>query len=213
MDSSAFETFGWRDIVMVAMVTTAVYILVAVLRLWQLRRQQRRPRAAPSEPAMPAPAELPLDPGTIQAEPVQAPPRAAEAAAPPVPRPLPPIGDDPADNFAERLFRTALDSDIQHLRGDLARLRDELAALRAEVGALHQRLERQQGSVNVAPLYSEAMGMALQGLGARAVADRCGISIGEAELVVALTRRDQGYDKTKDEAEDERRDPPDDPQR
>jgi hypothetical protein len=63
----------------------------------------------------------------------------------------------------------------QHARlaEDVARLRDELSALRA--------------ASRVAPAYAEAVSMVQSGLNAQAIAERCGISVAEAELVRALS--------------------------
>ncbi|MEC5387466.1 DUF2802 domain-containing protein [Uliginosibacterium sp. H3] len=59
------------------------------------------------------------------------------------------------------------------LSDDVARLREELAALRA--------------ASRVAPAYAEAVSMVQRGLDAQAIAERCGISVAEAELVRALS--------------------------
>ncbi len=79
---------------------------------------------------------------------------------------------------------------------DNRRLRSELAALQAlseqqqsEIRALQSELEalsalQQPGS---SPEYSEALVLAAQGLGADAIAARCGISVAEAELVLSLS--------------------------
>jgi hypothetical protein len=85
---------------------------------------------------------------------------------------------------------------LQLLRGDLAHLADQLAQLRAEVDVL-------KAGSHVSPLYSEAMVFAQQGQDARGIAGRCGISIGEAELVVALSRKGQGYPTIEDNEESE----------
>jgi hypothetical protein len=61
------------------------------------------------------------------------------------------------------------------LSEDVARLREELSALRA--------------ASRVAPAYAEAVSMVQRGLDAQAIAERCGISVAEAELVRALSDR------------------------
>jgi hypothetical protein len=43
---------------------------------------------------------------------------------------------------------------------------------------------------NTSPMYAEAMTLAQQGVSAANIADRCGISLGEAELVVSLAQSD-----------------------
>jgi len=72
---------------------------------------------------------------------------------------------------------------------------EQLAALAAQVGALGQRVETLEGEIDrvrrqpqTSGQYREAVGMAERGEDARAVADGCGISLAEAELIVALHR-------------------------
>lgn len=72
---------------------------------------------------------------------------------------------------------------------------DETAALRKEVGELRGLLETLRKEVDnlrsgrAAPSpYSQAIQLAQQGLDASAVAAKCGISRGEAELIIALYR-------------------------
>lgn len=81
---------------------------------------------------------------------------------------------------------------IEALEQDLAQLRREIAGLRSEVQALRDEQRRELTKVQVAqsasPFYSEAMQMAMQGQEAADISVLCGISRGEAELVVALAR-------------------------
>ena len=44
----------------------------------------------------------------------------------------------------------------------------------------------------MSPLYNEAMVLAQKGVDAAGIAGQCGISIGEAELVAALSRDSMG---------------------
>ena len=77
---------------------------------------------------------------------------------------------------------------------DLARLQQDLAALRAELIQLATRVEvmaktpvKTTTGDNESP-YSQAIKLAQQGLDSNAVASGCGISRGEAELIVAIYR-------------------------
>jgi len=79
-----------------------------------------------------------------------------------------------ADSFAGHLARSGLESEVKQLREELAILRDELAAMRT--------------TRRVSPLYGEALALAQRGFDARGIADECGISVSEAELVLAMSR-------------------------
>lgn len=72
---------------------------------------------------------------------------------------------------------------------EITRLRDDLAALRERVDAMESRLaaatsERPEEDTP----YSRAVRLAREGLTAQELASRCGISRGEAELIIALNR-------------------------
>lgn len=71
---------------------------------------------------------------------------------------------------------TRMSAEIVDLREHVARLEAELEKLRSVTDA------------NVSP-YNQAIRMARQGLSATEVAAGCGISRGEAELIVALYRK------------------------
>ena len=87
-----------------------------------------------------------------------------------------------------------LRSQQNRLIADVARLRDELTALRA--------------ASRVAPAYAEAVAMVQRGLDAQAIAERCGISVAEAELVRALSEQSdlQEISPDKDDAPEEQHD-------
>jgi hypothetical protein len=85
-----------------------------------------------------------------------------------------------AASFEDRLFRTNIEAELQ--------------ALRQEVAELREALEQIKASRRVSPQYNEAMLLAQRGVDASIIADRCAIAIGEAELVVALSRNRQEYE-------------------
>lgn len=81
------------------------------------------------------------------------------------------------------------DADTAVLRG----VQTELAGVRAELVELHTRLdllaaevERLKSARAVSPQYNDALSAAQQGMSAAQIAERCGISVGEAELICAL---------------------------
>lgn len=86
--------------------------------------------------------------------------------------------------------------DIRSLRHEIDGLRDELAHQRAALVAVSQSVDGvrdQIESVTVAqgisPEYNEALVCARRGLDVEAIAERCGISVAEAELVRSLAER------------------------
>lgn len=88
-------------------------------------------------------------------------------------------------DFADHLAISAINLEVQRLRRDNADLRDELAQMREDVRQL-------KATHNVSPIYSEAMTLAQRGELPAGIAARCGISLGEAELVAALANREFG---------------------
>ena len=94
------------------------------------------------------------------------------------------VGPEVSDqDFAGQLAKSSLDLEVQSLRRETAQLRAEFAHLAEEVKQL-------KAKHNVSPIYSEAMSLAERGELPSGIAARCGISIGEAELVAALARRE-----------------------
>ncbi|MDK2126414.1 DUF2802 domain-containing protein [Parachitinimonas caeni] len=77
-----------------------------------------------------------------------------------------------------------LETEIDSLRDDLVALRRELAASRMPVAEEPEPVPASE----VDSPYSQAIRLARQGLDSAAVAAGCGISRGEAELIVALYR-------------------------
>ncbi len=137
-------------------------VLVAVyLVILVLRLRRRAPAAARTFPQVSP--EATLDPQ--RTEPVT-------------------VGPEVSDqDFAGRLAKSALDLEVRSLRR-------EMAQLRAEVAHLDEEVKQLKAKHNVSPIYSEAMSLAERGELPSGIAARCGISIGEAELVAALARRE-----------------------
>ena len=67
-------------------------------------------------------------------------------------------------------------------------LKAELATLKARVEALEKQLEVREEEAPLSP-YAQATQLARQGMSASELCERCGISRGEAELIVALNQR------------------------
>lgn len=104
-------------------------------------------------------------------------------SAPPAAEPEPP---SPAASFGEQLAaRIGMEAELQQLRAEVAALRQEVAELKA--------------ARRVSPQYADAMDLARRGFDARGIADECGISIGEAELVLAMSRDELNFDEEVDD--------------
>lgn len=159
---------AWRDAILFIVALAAVYLVFMLLRLTQIGRRKPADKA----PIAPAQAETIKDDEEESDEDDWLPPRVYEK--PQVPPP-------PASTFDAHLLRSALEAEIQALKAETARLADELARQREE-------MEHLKAARHVSPLYSEAMSLAQSGHEAGSIANRCGISIGEAELVAALAR-------------------------
>lgn len=115
----------------------------------------------------------------------------------------PPAEPAPEDDTVSRALLNELE--IQQLRRDLSQLqtecdflRRELAATRRDLDALRdaQQVAREQAPpvqyvCPVSPQHSEAMLLAGRGFDAAKIAEHCGISVAEAELVCALARAEE----------------------
>jgi orotate phosphoribosyltransferase-like protein len=57
----------------------------------------------------------------------------------------------------------------------------------------------------ISPLYADAAALAHRGFDARGVAEECGISVAEAELVMAMSRDDKDFDSEVEDDADGRK--------
>ncbi|THF63180.1 DUF2802 domain-containing protein [Pseudothauera nasutitermitis] len=62
------------------------------------------------------------------------------------------------------------------------------------VRTLREQLEANLSGQGVSPEYDEALVFARRGLDAEAIAERCGITVAEAELVRSMTQRGAGQE-------------------
>ena len=167
---------NWRDVLIVIVALLAVYVLVVFLRM-RLIKHEKEVGSAAAQSAVAAYA------AAREPEPE---PRAERRAAPEFPWNEPPP-EVPGQQVNERLDREVmhLRSEVMHLRGEVGRLRGELSDARDE---FRRELTQDRSVQNVAPFYSEAMEMAMQGHDALTISEHCGVARAEAELVVALVR-------------------------
>lgn len=170
---------GWREALLGVVALLVIYVAVVFFRLRRLRR------GAPADPA-----PQPEPPPAVSGERVAA--TYAEADFP---------WNEPPDAPGVDVRLASLEAELTSLRTEVATLRGELVALGGTLDSLRaewrQELERVdehvQASQHVAPIYGDAMQMALAGHDAATIAERCGVARAEAELVVALIRnRDDG---------------------
>jgi len=90
-----------------------------------------------------------------------------------------------APEFSQLVARSAAESELRQLRQEVATLRQALAQVTDELQQIKEPARP------VAPFYQQAMLLAQQGSTAANIAARCGISLGEAELVVALAHSER----------------------
>lgn len=179
--------FALRDIILVLASLAGIYVVVLVLRLYQVARHKRREALDLVDPTVPDPvaglfAKFNLDmPRVETSEPLpyeeDEDPRLYSR---PVPA-APPQESAPQQGFNAELLRTQMESEIRQLQDEVLALRDEISELKA--------------ARRVSPQYADAMALAQRGLTAQDLADRCNISIGEAELVAALARGTNNFEE------------------
>lgn len=114
----------------------------------------------------------------------------------PVPRPDAPVAAAVVAASEGEQERFQQELELQQLRRDIARLQAqdavqqrEIADLNDALTALREQFEANLAGQGVSPEYNEALVFARRGLEADAIAERCGISVAEAELVRSMTRR------------------------
>jgi hypothetical protein len=90
------------------------------------------------------------------------------------PQPPEPVWKQPPEQFGEQVLKSGIEAELAELRGEIAALKEKVSLIEA--------------ARNVAPQYGEAVALAQKGLAAREIAERCAISVAEAEMVCALSR-------------------------
>lgn len=219
----AWPSLDLRDGLLLLVALAAIYLMVLLLRLVRIGRRsarnvfqeegkrlepagplrQREEPEAKGEPAMSASRAMSAYAAAEYAvEAAQEAPVAEPFAVPPAPTfdwedvkelfsetPQQPAAGTPAtaqrsgfgEHLADHLARSDVEMEVQRMRDEMERMRAEIEELRA--------VRR------VSPQYAEAMELAQRGLTAQDVADRLGISLGEAELVHALSRGGKNFDE------------------
>lgn len=175
MDLGGLANLSWREALIAVIVLLALYVIVVYLRMRRLKRE----KAASDEPR---PTNAKSAVAAYQA--VQEPVLSSE----PIPLAEPseaafPWNEPPGTPEEQKI--AALEREVNQLRKEVGGLRAEVLVLREE---RRREVTQAQVTQNASPLYNDAMQMALQGHNAATIAQHCGISRAESELVVALVR-------------------------
>lgn len=192
--------FGWREIIMLAAALAAIYLIVALVALARLRWRPGAERVVAGGAHIQEPVDAVAANNRARQHPFQTPVDLSEALPPDlssialVTETASQAGGTvnteqaPAAPFAATLAMTGLEAEVQRLREEVASLRKELAEF--------------QEARRVSPLYADAAALAHRGFDARGVAEECGISVAEAELVLAMSRDDKNFDTEVDDERD-----------
>lgn len=173
MEGLGYLDVGWREGLVALLALVGIYFTVMLLRLAGLRR--RRKSVEPPV-ASQVPPRIPAEEGPHENE------QTFLAAA------YDATGISETPDFQEALKQAAAESELERLRMEVVALREEVAGLKA--------------AQRVSPQYADAMALAQRGLGARDIADRCEISLAEAELVLSLSRGAQDFEGKDDHGRD-----------
>ena len=150
-----------------------VYVAWVLVKLVRLARR-RSPQAEAEQPEPPEQQTAP----------------SGQAQAPVEPGRVEPVAS--LDGFESMVGQARLRFQVEAQEATLAALRAEMATLheqtRVEIAELREQIDMLRNARNVSPQYGEAVGLAQRGLTSDAIAERCGISVSEAELVAALSR-------------------------
>lgn len=173
--------FSGRDVLIGIIILVALYLLFSVVRLLRLRRSANKAesRRHPSSPTTMTEVDAAAGDGSavLQFAPSlpQSPATSTRSAATTA------LTDaqEPLSAFEFQLYRNRVDNELRALRQDIEDLRKALAQIHA--------------AGRVSAQYSEAMALAQRGVDTQIIAERCAISLGEAELVAALSRNEEDY--------------------
>lgn len=153
-----------------------VYVAWALVRLVRLARR-RTPQAKAEQVEQAAPPEQEAAPSAPAKE-------SAETGR------VEPVAG--LEGFGSMVGQARLRFQVEAQEATIAALRTEIVALHeqslAEIAELREQIDMLRNARNVSPQYGEAVGLAQRGLTSDAIAERCGISVSEAELVAALSR-------------------------
>ena len=100
----------------------------------------------------------------------------------------------PAEGFQLELEVRQLRRDIVQLRNELAEQRREAQRQAEAMQTLKEHVDSTLASQGISPEYNEALVFARRGMDVGVIAERCGISVAEAELVHSLAQGREAKD-------------------
>jgi len=176
---------GAREWIYVAIAVLAVYLVFQLIRALQVKEPGATVDTVDDEDEL-VDTEDEDDasqmPGMTEAPP-------STVAGETSPRPSGPVDALPAeDSFGLALEVRQLRRDVSHLREELDAQRNEVAEMRQTLAAQTQQIEATRAAQRVSPIYGEALALAQRGMAAEVIAERCSISVAEAELVQSLAQ-------------------------
>lgn len=169
MVTMEFTEFSLRYAIICSLAVAAVYMLVLLLRLIRIKRHRHV-----------AGGEMKSDADGIFRPDASAFGQRIQTEQVPERESMQQSQEQFSSLFGEQLYRSGVEADLERLRSEVAELKETIAQLKA--------------ARRVSPQYNEAMLLAQRGMDEQGIANQCGISIGEAELVLALSRNKQEYE-------------------
>lgn len=171
-------SMGAREILLIVVAILAVYLVFQLIRAMGVKDGDATPAAADAPPdddhaVGAAPAGADADSGADTDDVVVA----VSAQAP---------ADDAAESFSLALEVRQLRRDAAQLRGEIDQLRAEQLVMRQSLSEQSAQLDAARAAQRVSPMYGEALSLVRRGMSAEDIAERCGISVAEAELVKSL---------------------------
>lgn len=188
-----------RELIIGAIVVLAGYVCFQFYRAARLAAAGRKKPAEGAAAAIEPLLDITADDEELEAidDVVYQRPAVAQAPAATSATDTPDEPDAPSVVEAPQVFQ--LELELKQLRRELAQQRAEMAALRERLEATEAALQVQKENVEaslarqgVSPEYNEALLYAQRGLDVEVIAERCGITVAEAELVRSLARRQAG---------------------
>ena len=189
MDLEALGNLNWREALIAIIALLVLYLVLAFLRIRRLKNalvvdDVPVPLAAHPVLAVDASEQAPEFPASsISTDSPTDSSKLPEALA--VPSEISFPWNEPPPEIPSRQLIEALERELAQLRKEVGVLRSEMLLVRE---AQRRELAHSEVAQNASPLYNDAMQLAMQGIDAASIAQHCGISRAEAELVVALVR-------------------------
>lgn len=205
-----------RELIWALIAGLVVYLLVIGWKMWRLSDDDAATDGtrgeARSEPGGLAPGAAESRAGEVTGvdddEAFVFEPYIAKTAAAPPATPEPPSALTAGVTSAQAQTQTSLDFsspppaegfqlelEVRQLRRDIVQLRNELAEQRRDaqrqaeaMQALKEHVDSTLASQGISPEYNEALVFARRGMDVDVIAERCGISVAEAELVHSLAQ-------------------------